>query len=286
MRIAVFADVHGRVELCFKLCQRWERETRQHLDYILQAGDLGAFFDHTRLDKATIRHAQHDPSELGFLVHFTTYHEPTAALLGETTCPLLFVRGNHEDHETLDRLERQYPGPAFPVDVYQRVWCLKSGVRHQLTAQQAILSLLGIGRVGPVDGETDLTKAKYVQPYEQESIYRLGPMAIDVLLTHDSARHAVTRGYGMAEIRDVLDSYRPSYHFYGHTEEPYYQRRDGNGTTLACKLSDLTWDMERGGMINVGSMAILTWNGRSDTRLEIVDTAWFREYSRYSWAYL
>ncbi len=29
---------------------------------ILQAGDLGAFFDRARLDRATIRHAQHDPS--------------------------------------------------------------------------------------------------------------------------------------------------------------------------------------------------------------------------------
>lgn len=48
--IAIFADLHGRVELCFRLCARWERETGQRLDYILQAGDLGAFFDRNRYE--------------------------------------------------------------------------------------------------------------------------------------------------------------------------------------------------------------------------------------------
>ncbi len=27
MNVAVFADVHGRIPLCFLLCARWERET-------------------------------------------------------------------------------------------------------------------------------------------------------------------------------------------------------------------------------------------------------------------
>ena len=97
MQIAVFADVHGRVELCFKLCARWQRETGQTLDFILQAGDLGAFFDRSRLDRATVRHAQVDPSELGFLDDFTVANDRTAAVLIQTACPLIFVRGNHED---------------------------------------------------------------------------------------------------------------------------------------------------------------------------------------------
>src|SRR5262245_56986299 len=157
MDIALFADVHGRVELCFKLCARWQQETGRTLDAILQAGDLGAFFDSARLDKATIRYAQDDPSELGFLQHFAAYHPRTAAVLTATTCPMFFVRGNHEAHAMLDRLEQQYPGPAFPVDVYERIWCLKSGVPHHLVAQQAALHLLGIGRIGAVDGVTDTT---------------------------------------------------------------------------------------------------------------------------------
>jgi hypothetical protein len=66
MNIAVFADLHGRIRLCFMLCERWERESGEKIDLVLQAGDLGAFPDMSRLDKATIRHAEKDPTELGF----------------------------------------------------------------------------------------------------------------------------------------------------------------------------------------------------------------------------
>ncbi len=72
MNIAVFADVHGRILLAFLLCARWEQETGQRIDLILQAGDLGAFPDSAALDKATRRFASADPTELGFM---TDFHE-------------------------------------------------------------------------------------------------------------------------------------------------------------------------------------------------------------------
>ena len=42
MNIAIFADLHGRILLAFKLCARWQKETGEQIDLILQAGDLGA----------------------------------------------------------------------------------------------------------------------------------------------------------------------------------------------------------------------------------------------------
>jgi hypothetical protein len=67
VNIAVFSDVHGRVLLTFLLAERWQRETGERLEAILQAGDLGAYPSHDALDRATIKHAQRDPTELGFL---------------------------------------------------------------------------------------------------------------------------------------------------------------------------------------------------------------------------
>jgi hypothetical protein len=199
---------------------------------------------------------------------------------------MLFVRGNHEDHAVLDRLEQQHSGPAFPADVYERIWCLKNGIPQHLTAQQASLHVLGIGRIGPVADVTDMRQAKYIQPYERERIAQIGATQIDLLLSHDSARNAVTPGSGMDEIREVLDRYQPRYHVYGHTGEPSYQRRDRNEVTLACKLADLSWDMSQGGIVNAGSMAILHWEGREQHQLEVVDAPWYKEYSRYSWEFL
>ena len=51
MRIAVFADVHGRILLAFKLVARYQRETGEHIDLILQCGDMGIFPDIATLDK-------------------------------------------------------------------------------------------------------------------------------------------------------------------------------------------------------------------------------------------
>src|SRR5687767_6471805 len=61
----VFGDLHGRVLPAFRLALAWQREHGERLDGLLQVGDLGWFPDATRLDKATKRHAERDPLELG-----------------------------------------------------------------------------------------------------------------------------------------------------------------------------------------------------------------------------
>ncbi|MBN2228666.1 MAG: metallophosphoesterase, partial [Candidatus Thorarchaeota archaeon] len=104
-RIAVFADVHGRILLAFKLVDRYQRETGEEIDLILQAGDMGIFPDRSRMDKATIRHAQIDDTEFGFLNHFVSPNREVEETLSRLECNLVCVRGNHEDHALLDRLE-------------------------------------------------------------------------------------------------------------------------------------------------------------------------------------
>jgi hypothetical protein len=148
MNIAIFADVHGRILLMFKLCARWEQKTGQKLDLILQAGDMGIFPRQDHLDKATIRFAQEDPTELGFIHNFTNYTDETATVLAQTQCNLIFVRGNHEDHLWLDALEQQTSASIFPVDPYQRLFCLKTGVPYTHTTAHEQITVLGIGRIG------------------------------------------------------------------------------------------------------------------------------------------
>src|SRR5215467_12895557 len=90
MNIAVFADVHGRLLLAFKLCARWQRETGEKIDLILQAGDLGAYPVRERMDRATLKYIERDPTEMGFLEHFTNHDPAVAAMLAETSCPMVF----------------------------------------------------------------------------------------------------------------------------------------------------------------------------------------------------
>lgn len=282
MNIAIFADVHGRVLLCFTLCARWQHTTGECIDLILQCGDLGAFPDLSRLDRATMRYAQRDPSELGFARQFTKEQPQVATVLAETTCPLIFVRGNHEDHAWLDRLEAQSDDALFSVDVYQRVWCLKTGVPYTYRIGDEALTILGVGRIQPKD-EQKASHAPYIQPAERARIRQLDHFALDILLTHDSAQHFVTHGYGMEEIRLLLDRYHPPYHFYVHTGRPLDLRQDANGVTTSCKLSDLHWDERKPGkQLEPGGMGILRWHSRTNHRFEVVAAPWWQDYTAYT----
>jgi calcineurin-like phosphoesterase family protein len=281
MNIAVFSDVHGRILLAFALCARWERETGERIDLTLQAGDLGVYPDETRLDRATIKHAKADPEELGFLAHFVERKAEVAAILDSTDCPMIFVRGNHEDHAFLDGLEAEASEPIFPVDAYSRICCLKTGVPYTFSAGTETVALLGIGRVGQPLGAQ--AKPKYLQPDEQERLYRLEATPFDILLTHDVPQDA-PGSRGMEEIRLVLDAYTPRYFFYGHTEEPYQQQIDRNGVTTAIRMADLNWERgARHGLLPRGVMSMLRWSGREDHRFEVVDATWLEEYSAWSW---
>jgi hypothetical protein len=271
MTIALFADVHGRVLLCFYLCARWEQETGKPIDLILQAGDLAAFPDRKRLDRATRQHGESDPTVLGFADHFAAVRPEVVSLFSMTRCPLIFVRGNHEDHAWLDALERRVPGPLFPVDAYQRVFCLKTGVPYAFTHRDETLHLLGIGRIGR-HANSQKQKPHYLQPYEQERLAQLGGVTIDLLLTHDAARDEVFQGSGSTEISNILDRYQPCYHFFGHYGGGPSQQGAANGQTRSWRLSDLLWESQDGSQqLKPGSMGILHWKHREEHRFELVD---------------
>jgi hypothetical protein len=283
MNIAVFADLHGRILLCFLLCARWEQETGERIDAVLQAGDLGAYPSAAGMDRATLRHGRRDTTEFGFATDFTSAHEDVARVLARTRCPLLFVRGNHEDHVWLDTLERQADGPLFPIDAYRRVLCLKTGIPYTLGAGAESLVVLGIGRVGLPSGELEVAKPKYLQDYERERLYGLGEVALDVLLTHDVPLHGTEPHPGMEAIRLLLDVYTPRYHFYGHTEEPFQERLDRNGVTRSCRMADLSWHHGTQGRLPPGVMGLVRWRGRNDSRFEVVGAPWLDDYRVWNW---
>jgi calcineurin-like phosphoesterase family protein len=287
VNIAVFADVHGRILLAFLLCARWEQETGQRIDLILQAGDLGAFPDSAALDKATRRFASADPTELGFMNDFRDFKPSVAQALERTQTNLLFVRGNHEDHAWLDEREVATDEAILPVDAYRRVWLLRTGTPYTFAVDDESITILGTGRIGAPKGEDDDQKPKYIQPHEAERLYDLGDQRIDVLLTHDARRNFMIPGAGLDEIGMLLDQMRPSYHFFGHYGGPCRISTDSNGVTRSCKLADLHWDRsERGARVEACSMGILRWSGADDHDFTVVEEPWLREYTEHTWRHL
>jgi hypothetical protein len=294
MNIAIFADLHGRLLLCFKICLRWQQETGQKLDLILQAGDMGIFPDSRNLDRSTLLHAKHDPTELGFSQYFVKHDPQVEAILNQLDCNLVCVRGNHEDHQWLDKLEQQASTPIFPVDIYKLVYCLKSGELYNFHKANQSLRILGIGRIGQSERSPGSSQPIYIQPYEAKRIFNYKRSTqIDILLTHDRAttdlREVDPASHlkgGMSEIREALNYYQPNYHFFGHVGGPLLHYTDANKVTQVAKLEDFCWTQNTRQQLRPDSMAILRWSSPQAHSLEIVNTAWLQEYAAYNWQYL
>lgn len=278
MKIALFSDIHGKILLPFKLVDLYQKETGSKIDFILQCGDIGAYPIIENLDKATIKHAQYDRDELGFHDDFTKENPEIKVFLNELNINMICVRGNHEDHDFLDRLEKENPDESiFPIDIYERIFVCKSGLEQTLETKDEVLHFVGIGRIGDRKGRSE---KRFIQDYERFEIKKLLKTnnTFDVLITHD--KDDSQSGYGMPEIREVLDNVIFQYHFYGHTGEPFREETDVNGITQSIKVREL--EFNENGMLEKGCMIILT-KENGELNIEIVDENFTNKMTKFNW---
>ncbi len=281
MRVAIFADVHGKLLLPFVMVDQYQQQTGRKVDFILQCGDLGAFPDLEKLDRATIKHAKEDRDELGFHDFFTQDIPHIRSYLDKLGLQMICVRGNHEDHAFLDQLE-QGAGEVsrFPIDVYERVWVCKSGLVQVIEGAEQSLSLVGIGRIGDRKGREN---PRFIQDYEKKQIrllHKRKKMHFDLLITHDKGT-GDQPGFGMQEISDLLDQVIFHYQFHGHTGEPYSLHTHENGMTQVCKVNELEFDQQ--GRLGQGSMVILEKLGPDEFALEVSGPEFMGTFYQYSW---
>ncbi|MFN0204523.1 MAG: metallophosphoesterase [Bacteroidia bacterium] len=283
MRIAIFADIHGKILLPFKMAALYQQVTGKKIDLILQCGDMGAFPDLQNLDKATIRHAKYDRDELGFHDDFCIKNPEIAAFLEKLNLEMICVRGNHEDHAFLDELEAKHPNAArFPIDIYEKVFLCKTGKLQTFETETQKLTFMGIGRIGDRKGRYE---PEFIQEYEQQALRKFikHHAEIDILLTHDKD-DVSERGYGMAEISKVLENIFIAYHFHGHTGEPFQQRLGHNGLTYTVKIKELEFNDT--GALGHGCMVILAKNQADKWQLEVVDKEIVAQVTKFNWKYL
>lgn len=284
MKIVIFSDVHGRLLLPFVLVDRLQRERGIHIDLILQCGDMGVFPDHKNMDRATVKHAKRDPDELGFKRHFFRARHDIEAIVNRTDCDMLCVRGNHEDHEWLDELEKKSPFPGFSIDPYQRIWVAKTGHVHTYGEGEEQIRIVGIGRVGDQKGTR--TAGKFVQDYERAQLKKLKPYKteVDVLISHDWAGYSGNKGFGTEEVREFLDIHKPLLHFFGHIGPHYKELEDENGVTKTYKAGESVF--EENGQLPLKNMLLLDWKGPYDFTVEPIEADWLWEYRIDTWKQL
>jgi hypothetical protein len=275
----VFGDLHGRVLPAFRLATSWAREHETPVAGLLQVGDLGYFPDLTRLDRATKRHADDDPTELG-VQDVIVRTELADAVFDDPDCPpaLWFTAGNHEDYDALRQLAgtagRQ---PDFVADAYGRVRGIKNGAIARPSDDLAVGALWGVDGEG-ANRRTNLPKEVYISRRAADLLLA-EPM--NVLLTHDAPAGAKRTGYGSEIIADLIGLAQPAFAFFGHYKGEG-SRIDGDfGATEVYHLAGLELHGP-GGTAEPGSVGELTWSGGAG-EFAFVDPEWLKTFTRHNW---
>lgn len=269
MLIGFVGDIHGRVFLALAALATWQRQIGRRFDLLITCGDLGAYPSLDRLDPATNRYLQADPSEADFIRLLGAQGrlaELLRALRADFATPVFFLCGNHDDRAWLDRLPRDPMSGTAPVDRFDLFRYVPDGT---------VLTIQGV-RIGFLGGsEEDDPGEGGIDPEAYRSLLERGPGLVDVLVTHD-APYGISVGYygqlqGSRLISELEARLEPPFHLSGHLglTGPMSRGR----TTYLCLnhlvASPLWYPNARG--LQVGCLASLD---TASGTLAVVDAPW------------
>lgn len=231
MKIAFVGDVHGCVLHALGAVVMLARHLAIRLDAVIQVGDLGAFPGPERWDEAGHRFGTNNPAQ-GDFFHLLA---PTPRLVEgvrlalEGIPPILFVSGNHEDHQWLADLHQAHGAAVTPVDplgAYRHVAC---GHIIDVAGQRTAF----LGKI-ELPGSMDLDHDAYTRLLGTE------PGTVAILITHDgpygmSSWRGTTQG--SRKLTRLIEHLQPRLHVSGHYHHQNGPRR--YGTTTSYALSQL-----------------------------------------------
>lgn len=285
MTYLVFGDLHGRILPAFQLAKAWSKDHQRKVTGLLQVGDVGYFPNPLQLDKATKRHAEKDPLELGATLVASesreadaVFHGPSADLLPEAIwCTL----GNHEDYAAIFERESQSTrqSSSFLLDVYGRVRCIKNGQVESLPGE------LRVGALWGIDGNSSKSRRKPSDHIviSEKAVYQLQASKFNVLLSHDSPRDAIFPESGSWEIQWIIEHVRPEFAFFGHYHGGMGRIEGSFGKTQVFHMEGFEL-RGPGKTAEPGSVGVLAWNGQK-WDFEYLDPQWLLRFHRYNWKF-
>lgn len=208
MILCAAGDTHGAIDRLYDDVLRFEAALEVRFDHVLHVGDFGVWPDPDRIDRATRRHDGAGD--------FPAWHGGGRAV----PRPTVFIKGNHEDFEWLNR---RPGGVVLPGLRY-----LPNGSRMDLPGG------VTVGGVGGCHGPSNYERpGRSLQGaarrhYTRDEIERLGAgLPVDVLLLHDAPAGVVfekrfpsgdPRRYTSeaAGLADLVGRLRPTLCFFGH----------------------------------------------------------------------
>jgi predicted phosphodiesterase len=269
--IAILGDLHGHFTLALSLLKRWELESNEKIDLILQVGDMGIWpFPYYRIDSASLKHAQRDSDELSFEDYyegrgdaeiFFNFNSPFSV-----DASMIFIRGNHEDFDFLNEKAKYSHTLPVPVDYYSKFRYLPDG--H-------VVSVNGL-RIGGIGGVLNNKNPK--AQYKQKDVSKLAAEGqVDILLTHEPPYGALDNHKGSPDIESLILRLNPTLHFCGHYHMPG-QKLEALGNTEGYILNEVNF--RKRNTINPGCIGMLKWRSVDDYNFSFLSDDWLADYTR------
>lgn len=226
MKIAFIGDVHGCVLHALGGVLMLQHRRGLRLDAVVQVGDLGAYPDVDRFDEPSRRFLPLSPAQADFF----RLLDPTPELAADVRDALaqlpqvLFVSGNHEDHEWLAALHEASGTDIVPVDPL-------GALHHVVSGHVMEIAGLRTAFLGLIESPTmDYDEAAYAALLDAE------PGSVDVLVTHDGP-HGMSqwRGelQGSPKLSRLIERLQPALHVSGHYHHENGSRRYGRTVSYA-----------------------------------------------------
>ena len=223
MYICAAGDIHGALSRLYDDVTAFEASLGIRFDWVLHVGDFGIWPDPTRIDRGT---RNHDGAG--------EFH---AWLAEKRAAPrrTVFIKGNHEDFEWL---ERQHSREVLPNLTH-----LPNG--HTVDLEDRLSGSIRVGGVGGCYGPSDYERpSRQLRGYEKrhytrDEIERLKTVgSIDIVLTHDAPAgvqfptHRRGSNYisNATGLDTLLDKVRPRVAFFGH----HHTRIDADVAGIRC----------------------------------------------------
>jgi Icc-related predicted phosphoesterase len=228
VKVAFIGDVHGCVLHALGSMLMLQRRRGIRLDAVVQVGDLGAYPSADRFDAPSRRFIADSPAQGDFF----RLLDPTPELAShvratlELVPPVLFVAGNHEDHEWLAKLHEAARGAEIvavdPLGAFSHVAC---GSIVELAGLRT--AFLGLIESDDMDFDPDAYAA----------LWAADPGSVDLLVTHEGpyglSYDRRGRLQGSAKLTRLIERLQPPLHISGHIHRANGPRRYGATTSYA-----------------------------------------------------
>lgn len=228
MKVAFIGDVHGCVLHALGSVLMLQQRRGIRLDAVVQVGDLGAYPSADRFDGPSRRFIADSPAQGDFFRLLDPSPELAATVRAalEQLPPVLFVAGNHEDHEWLAALHEAAAGAPIvaidPLGAFSHVAC--GTIVEVAGLRTAFLGLIeGHGMDFDPDAYAALSAA--------------APGSVDVLVTHEGpyglSLDRQGEVQGSRKLTRLIEHLQPPLHISGHIHRENGPRRYGATTSYA-----------------------------------------------------